>query len=157
MKKYFYLVFIIILFSACSKPMIKADISQPNRFYKKTFNSDKSDIYDAIKFALKANGFSVMSENKSSGYVESSWVPVRSGSHYIRVFGRDDYGVTGAFQQIIANVSDNGGSASVSVGTRTKSLVAYLKSSGVEERKILDQISNYLRKHEPEITNIGVE
>lgn len=147
---------IALSFCACAKPLATAKVTGKIDFVSRDYAATANDIYYALKWALVEYGYPVANENLADGVFTTAWLPVRSDSHYIRLFNRNDYGVTNSYYQLELQVVPQGGRTLVRIGSRAKSLVINMKSSGFEERKILDSIGNRLRKEEPEITNLGV-
>ena len=126
------------------------------RYFSRDYATDPNDAYYAVRWALKENDLSVADEDLPAGVIKTSWVPVTSDSHYLALFGRRDYGVTGSYFQLEIHLVERGGRTQVKVGSRAKTLVNNLKSSGEVEYAVLNDIGNYLRKSAPEITNLGV-
>ena len=52
---------------------------------------------------------------------------------------------------------DRGGRTIVKVGSRVKTIVNNLHSSGIVEYAVLNDVGNYLRKSTPDLTNLGIE
>jgi len=147
-----------VVAGACNKPFLRAKASKNVEFESKEFEATPNDCYYALRYAFKINGYSMGSENLMDGILKTTWAPVTSDSHYLQVFDSRDYGVTGAYHQLEARVVPRGqGRTKLEVGSRVKGVASDVKSSGVEERKILATVGDYLRKREPEITNEGIE
>jgi len=158
-----HLIVVLILLvgvtaGACNKPFLRAKTSKDVKFESQEYHASANDCYYALRYAFKVNGYSLASENLTDGILKTTWLPVTSDSHYLPVFDSKDYGVTGAYHQLEARVVPHGHTKTeLEVGSRVKAVVSGLQSSGVEEKKILATVDNYLRKHEPEITNEGIE
>jgi len=147
-----------VVAGACNKPFLRAKTSKNVEFESKEFNATANDCYYALRYAFKVNGYMMGSENLRDGILTTTWEPVTSDSHYLQVFDSRDYGVTGAYYQLEVRVVPRGNDRTkLEVGSRVESVASGLKSSGVEERKILATVGNYLRKHEPVMTNEGIE
>lgn len=143
--------------AACSKPLASARV-QPNvDFVSRTYAAVPNDVYYAVRWALVEAGYSVGSENLADGVILTAWQPVRSSSHYVPLFNRQDFGVTNSYYQLEVRIVPGDGRAEVQVGSRLKTLVSNMKSAKTEERRILDDIGSYLRKGEPTVTNLGVD
>lgn len=151
------LVIILLTAAAACKPMVYAKSSDDVRFVSNSFAADFSQTYAAAQWALKINGYSLSSDSQSGGTLTSVWMPTTSDSHAIDLFGRRDFGANGGYYQLEVNVSSENGRTRVDVGARLKTLIANLKSTGIEERKVLNEIGNYLRTSEPTISNVGIE
>lgn len=143
---------------ACNKPFLRAKASKNVHFESEVYKASANDCYYALRYAFKVNGYSLSSENLTDGILTTTWLPVTSDSHYLPLFDSRDYGVTGAYHQLEARVVPRGHTTTkLEIGSKVKAVVTGLKSSGVEEKKILATVGDYLRKHEPEITNEGLE
>jgi hypothetical protein len=151
------LAFTALVASACTKPLANASITRNLEFMSRSYAANANDIYYASKWALEESGYPISGENLKDGILTTTWLPVKSSSHYINVFDRPDYGVTNSYYQLEIQVVPEGGRTEVRIAARTKSLVSNLKSSGTEERKVLDLIGGYLRKDEPTVTNLGID
>jgi hypothetical protein len=156
MKTKFLFLILSLALMSCSKPLATARVEPDVGYVSKSFSTDSTNALAAVRWALKINGYSIANENAGEGTITSSWLPTTSDSHAINLFNRRDFGANGAYHQLEVHVSGEDGRTRVDVGSRLKALVANLKSTGIEERKILNEIGNYLRTSEPELTNIGV-
>lgn len=156
--RYFVLLSLAALLwlPACGKPMAHAHVAPPSEYFSEDYAASANDTYYAVRWALKDAGYPVEKEDLAGGVITTKWLPVTAGSHYIEVFGRPDYGVTNSYHQLEVRISPEGGRTLVKVGSRAKTLVYNLKSSGVEERKVLEYVGDYLRSSEPDITNLGI-
>lgn len=160
-RRHLIIVLVLVLgviAGACNKPFLRAKTSKNVEFESKVFNATPNDCYYALRYAFKVNGYSMGSENLMDGVLTTTWTPVTSDSHYMQVFDSRDYGVTGSYHQLEARVVPRGqDNTKLEVASRVKGVASNVKSSGVEERRILATVGDYLRKHEPEITNEGIE
>lgn len=156
MKFMAYIFLIVLSFCACAKPLATAKVEGKVDFVSRDYAATPNDVYYALKWALVELAYPVADENLTDGIFTTNWLPVRSDSHYIMLFNRQDFGATNSYYQLELQVVPQGGRTLVKVGSRIKSLVVNMKSSGFEERKVLDSIGNRLRKSEPELTNLGV-
>ncbi len=149
-------VSLMLVAVGCSKPLADAQVIKNIHYFSDDYAAQPNDVYYALRFALEQNGFPMNAENMQDGVFTTAWLPVTSDSHYIPLFNRKEYSVTNSFFQLDIRVVPMDGRTQVDVGTRVKSLVDKLKSSGVIERQVLADIGNFLRKGEPTITNLGV-
>ncbi|MFA4974872.1 MAG: hypothetical protein WC683_19900 [bacterium] len=141
---------------SCSKPMVTGRVTPDVRYFSRDYASNPNDTYYAVRWALKETGYPVEGEDLPGGVITTKWLPVTSDSHYVEVFGEPDYGVTNSYYQIEVHISSDSGRTVVEVGARAKTVAHNLKSSGVEERKVLARIGDYLRSGEPNVTNLGI-
>lgn len=142
--------------AACSKPMVGGNIARDVHYESTTYAAVPNDIYYAVRWALKENGYPIDKENLSEGMITTSWVPVTSDSHYVPVFGRRDYGVTNSYHQLQVQVTSEEGRTRVRIGSRVMGLVSNIESTGTEEKKVLANIGNYMRTKDPDVTNLGL-
>lgn len=154
---FFACLFLLFFVSSCAKPLASAKVAKDVEYASRDYAASANDIYYAMRWALVECGYPTSNENLQDGVITTAWVPVKSSSHYVDTFGRPDYGVTNSYHQLEIQVVPDGGRTTVKVGSRVKTLVARLKSSGTEEKKILDSIGTRLRKSEPTLTNLGID
>lgn len=151
-----FCLLMLIWMAACSKPMVGGNIARDVHYESATYAAVPNDIYYAVRWALKENAYPIDKENLSEGMITTSWVPVTSDSHYIPVFGRRDYGVTNSYHQLQVQVTSEEGRTRVRIGSRVMGLVSNIESTGMEEKKVLADIGNYLRTKDPDVTNLGL-
>jgi len=159
MKKIFsaslFLCFFVSLMG-CTKTYRVATPSSP-RLIKHTFAASPNDIYYALRWALRAYGYPIAEEDLQNGVIKTRYVPVKAHSHLLDTFGSPDYGINGAYHQLEVRLVPQNGKTEVQIGSRIQSVVANLKSSGREERLILEKVSHYLRSPNVQVTNLGVQ
>ncbi|PIU58458.1 MAG: hypothetical protein COS89_00270 [Deltaproteobacteria bacterium CG07_land_8_20_14_0_80_38_7] len=151
------IAFLLTYIASCSKPMMDAQVVEDVRFASEKVSTDKETSYYAARWALKNNSYPVAVEDIDNGRMETSWMPTTSDSHGIMLFSRRELGVNGAYYKLIVNVVHDGDKTRIDVGSKIKSVVSGVKSTGIEERRILREIKTYLRAAEPDITNIGLQ
>ena len=156
MKKIVLMIAMLSVCCACSKPMVSGTVTENNKVFTKDYAATPNQTYYAVRWALEANGYALDSEDLGQGVITSTWRSVTSDSHYIEVFDRPDYGVTDSYYQLRVYVINEEGRTKVNIKAPAKTLATNFMSSGVEEKKILASIGDYLRKHEPDVTNLGV-
>lgn len=142
---------------ACSKPLASAKVAKDVGYVSKSFAVDTTEAFSAVRWALKINGYPIANENVQDGIVTTTWIPTTSDSHAIELFNRRDFGVNGAYHQLEVHVVSEDGRTRIDVGSRVKSVAQGVKSTGIEERKVLNEVAKYLRVSEPTITNLGRE
>lgn len=127
--------------------------------FKQKYSAGANEIYYALRWALKTYGYPIAEEDFQNGVIKTRYVSVRAHSHYIEVFGRKDYGVSGAYHQLEVRLQPqgSGGQTEVQIGSRVQAVVSNLKSNGSEEKMILAKISDYLRSPTVPVTNLGVQ
>lgn len=142
---------------SCAHPAFEA-VEKTTATVSRTFETNANEAYYAIRWALKTSGYSITSEDLENGVVTSGWLSSKADSHYVAPFGRKDFGVNGAYYRLeIKLVPDGSSTTKIEITSRVKSMLAQLKSSEIEERKILNMVADYLRKPDIRVTNIGVE
>ncbi len=152
----YVLMLVLVFMAGCSKPLVSAHIAADSPGVERDYAALPNDVYYAARWALVNAGIPVANENLQEGVITSTWIPVSSGSHYIDLFDRKDWGVTNSYYQLEIRIIPGEGRTSVKVLTRPKTIVSNLKSSGAKENEVLSAIGNSLRKNAPEITNLGV-
>ncbi|MFH1830115.1 MAG: hypothetical protein ABH871_04995 [Pseudomonadota bacterium] len=150
------IAFVAVACSSCSKPLVSARVDNRIQYFTQNYAATPNDTYYAVRWALKEAHLPVAEEDLPSGVIKTSWVPTTSDSHYLELFDRRDYGATNSYFQLEIHVEDGSGRTQVKVGSRVKTLVNNIYSSGEVEQKVLAGIGNYLRKSAPELTNLGV-
>jgi hypothetical protein len=89
--------------------------------------------------------------------LETYWQPTTADSHYVDVFGREDYGTVGAYYRLAVKVTPKGDGSRVGITNVAKSFISDLKSSGREEDRVFEKISDFTRKRDIKVTNIGLQ
>lgn len=151
------LAVLVLAAAGCSKPLVTAKVDPNVGYVSKSFPAGTAETIAAVKWALKINGYSLSNESSQDMTITTTWAPTTSDSHAIDFFQRRDYGVNGAYHQLEVQVSPEEGRTKVYVGSRLKTIVARLRSTGIEEKKILNEVGNFLRTSEPTVTNLGLE
>lgn len=153
-------LFFLLLFGSMALSCAKTySVAQPKmpKIYQKSFSATPNDIYYALRWVFRSFGYPIAEEDLQNGVIKSRYVPVKATSHYVKIFGRKDYGVTGAYHQLEARLVPKGGGVIVQVGSRFQGIVASLKSTGREENLVLDKVSDYLRSPSAQVTNQGLK
>lgn len=156
MKKILLLLCCLVPFTACTKVFRVAKPSSPH-YFKRTYAASPNDIYYALRWALRTHGYPIAEEDLQNGVIKSRYVPVKARSHYLKLFGRQDFGVSGGYHQMEVRLVPRGGNTEVQIGSRIESMVVHLQSAGTEEGMILEKIADYLRSPQAQVTNLGVQ
>jgi len=156
MKKLALVIVAFSLFCGCSKPMVGGTVTTDNKAFSKDYAATPNQAYYAVRFALEENGYALDKEDLGAGIITTTWQPVTSDSHFIDVFGKRDYGVTNSYYQLKVYVVNEGDRTKVKITAPAKTLATKFESSGKQEKKVLASIGDYLRKREPDVTNIGI-
>lgn len=154
---WFLLFTLAFLLSACAHPAYEAK-EQVTPPISKVFNTDANQAYYAVQWALKTCGYPTAKEDLDNGIIESTWLASKVDSFYLSVFDRPDYGVNGAYYMLEVRIvpQEEKTQTKVEVISHVKSMVAHLKSSGINEKKILKHVADYLRKKDFKVTNVGI-
>lgn len=146
-----------ITLSSCGKPRLFGK-EQEIAPVSQSFPIDTKSALTAVKESLQYNGYAIQSSDDAKGVLETHWQPSTSDSHYVDFFQRKDRGTTGSYYKLVIKVSPKGQADSVvEVSNVAKSIVSNLKSTGMEEEKILTKVGDYTRKSNIEVTNVGLQ
>ena len=147
-----------LVISSCAHPMFEAK-EKTTTTVSRAFDTDANEAYQAVRWALKTSGYSITGEDLQNGVVTSGWLPTTVDSHYVDPFGgHRDYGVNGAYFMLeVKIVPMDSGQTDVQISSRVKGMMAHLRSSKVQEGSVLNKVSDYLRKPDIRVTNLGVE
>ena len=141
--------------TACAEPLLYAKTQQVIAVTR-SYTQGYDKVFDAAKWALIREKYSIIDESRSRGTLITNWTPSTPDSHYVEVFGRRDYGTTGSYYHLDLAIYQDHGHIQVVVRSITKSLVNRLHSTGITENKILDDTHTYLLGKDIEITNLGI-
>ena len=147
---------VVVWFCSCAKPMAIAT-AKPQKAVSQTFANEPNEVYAAVRWALQTNGYPIETDDKQAGSLVSRWVATKIDSHYVKVFGRKDYGVTGAYHRLEANLIPEEGGTRLEMISDVQSVVSTIYSSGKEEKMILEKAADYLRDPSVAVTNLGLE
>lgn len=143
--------------SSCGKPRLFGK-DQEVKPVIKTFPVDTKASLAAVKESLNYNGYAIQSSDDATGTLETHWQPSTSDSHYVEFFNRRDMGTVGAYYKLVIKVTPKGQNDSqVEVSNVSKSIVTNLKSTEMEEDKILTKVGDFTRKSNIEVTNVGLQ
>lgn len=159
MKKIIWVILLVFIMggmTACTRPLADASVASFDAV-SRTFNCDPNKAYYAVRWALQLEGYPVANEDLANGIIKSDWVATTSDSHFIAPFGHRDYGVSNSYHQIVVNIVPTGGAVRIEVASAVKSLFALVKTSYIQENKVLTRIADYLRNPDTTVTNLGLE
>ena len=143
-------------FVACSKPKLYGTIQEAKEVVR-YYPVPPQDAYRAAKEALVFRGFSLKESDDTAMTLETYWQPTTADSHFVDVFGRPDYGTVGAYYRLAVKVTPKGEGSRVGITNVAKSFISDLKSSGREEDRVFEKISDFTRKRDIQVTNIGLQ
>lgn len=142
---------------ACGKPRLFGK-DQEVKPVSQSYSVDTKAALAAVKESLADNGYAIQSLDDAKGVLETHWQPSTSDSHYVDFFNRRDMGTVGSYYKLVVKVSPKGQADSqVEVSSVAKSIVSNLKSTGMEEEKILKKVGDFTRKANIEVTNVGLQ
>lgn len=153
---FLFLASCFLLLSSCAHPVAEGKDKIVSTL-SQNFDADANTAYSAIRWALKTSGYAINSEDLQNGIITSGWLAGKADSFYVAPFGHKDYGVNGAYYRLEFTIIPEGGETKIEISSRVKSVLAHLKSSEIEEKKILKKIGDYLRNPEIRVTNVGIE
>lgn len=143
--------------AACGKPRLFGKEQEVNPIVK-SFPIDSKAAFQAAKEALAYNGYNLQTEDAQQGILETHWQPSTSDSHYVWVFNRKDRGTVGSYHRLVVKITPKGGSESqVEIYSLAKSFIMNLKSTGMEEQKVLVKMADFTRKANIDVTNVGLQ
>lgn len=145
------------LFSACNKPIVK---SRDKEFdpLSKTFSNTPNEVFEAAQKVLEQAGFRIARADKDAGLIQTNWISTKATSHYLELFGKKDYGTVGAYYRMTVKLEEKENKSKVDVFTTARSIITgRLHSDYSEEKKFLSKMTDYLRRDDFEITNVGVD
>ena len=147
---------ILLLAAACGKPRLFGKEMEVRPIVK-IFPMESEQAIKSAKEALAYNGYNIQREDPEKGILETHWQSTSSDSHYVKFFERNDQGTVGAYHKIIIKITPKGTNSQVEIYSLAKSFIPNLLSTGVEEQKVLAKISDFTRKENIEVTNVGVQ
>ncbi len=143
--------------TSCNKAIVH---SKDKEFppLSKTFSSTPKETFEAAQKVLEREGFKIARADDDAGLIQTNWISTKAASHYLELFGKKDYGTVGAYYRITVKMEEKENKSKVDVFTTTRSIITgRLHSAYSEERKFLSKMTDYLRKDDFEITNVGVD
>ena len=152
----FLLSFVLIAGAACSKPKLYGTIQEAKEVVK-FYQVPPEDAFRAAKEALAFRGYSIKTIDETNKTIETYWQPSTADSHYVEVFGRRDYGTVGAYYRLSVKVSPRANGSSVAITNVAKSFISNLKSTERVEDEVFEKISDFTRKRDINVTNIGLQ
>jgi hypothetical protein len=150
------LVLAATLLAACSKPLLYGNLQETEEIVK-TYQVPPAEAFRAAKEALLFKGYSLKQEDPTNFILETYWQPSTADSHYVNVFGRKDFGTVGSYYRLVVKITPKGNGSRVGISNVAKSFISNLKSSQQEEDKIFEKISDFTRKQDIQVTNIGLQ
>lgn len=145
-----------LAFAACSKPALYGTI-QESEAVVKYYSVPPESAFRAAKEALVFRGYSLKEVDDKAFTLETYWQPTTADSHYVLVFGRRDFGTVGAYYRLAVKVTPQGTGSKVSITNVAKSIISDLKTSQREEDELFYKISDFTRKRDIQVTNIGLQ
>jgi copper chaperone CopZ len=154
MKKMSFVFLCLIVLSACNKPIIEGRDLETTPLTQ-IFRVPADAAFDAAEHVLTALDYKVEYADKDKGVLRTGWISTTTDSHYVDLFGREDYGTTGAYYHLAVRISSVEGGAKVEVSAPLRTIVVKMDSSGRKEKKVLAKIEDMLRPADIRVTNIG--
>ena len=141
---------------ACSKPALYGTVQEAEPVVK-YFAVPPEESFRATKEALTNRGYSLREVDDKNFTLETYWQPTTADSHYVLVFGRRDYGTVAAYYRLAVKVTPQGNGSKVAIANVAKSFITDLKSSHREEDEVFIKVSDFTRKRDIQVTNIGLQ
>lgn len=143
------------LWMACNKPLVHGRDREMDPLTR-TYSAPEIAVFEAAEAALKDLGYKVEYANSYEGVLRTGWRPTSIDSHYVDLFGREDYGTTGSYYHLAVRMEQEGSKTTVTVTAPLRGIVGKVKTSHRKEKQLLSQIEDHLRPADVHITNIGV-
>ncbi len=153
---FFSLILMLLSFNNCGKARLFGTQMEVKPV-SKSFPVEPSLALKSAKEALAFYGYNLQKEDSEKGSLETHWQATTSDSHYVGYFDRQDRGTVGAYHKLVVKVNPKGQGAQVEVSSVAQSFVNNLLSTQIEEHKVLKKIADFTRRHEVEVTNIGLQ
>ena len=145
-----------LLIVSCSKPALYGTL-QEDQSEVKNYQVPPQEAFRAAKEALVFRGYSLKNVDDQNMTIETYWQPTTADSHYVYVFDRKDFGTVGAYYRLAVKVSAQGNGAKVSITNVAKSFISNVKSSHTQEDAVFEKVSDFTRKRDIQVTNIGLQ
>ncbi len=147
---------VIMLLQACTTPLVSSrDLAL--KPISRTFNAPAIAAFEAAEQALRDMDYKVEYADQDQGVLRTGWMSTTADSHYVELFGREDYGPTGAYYHLTVRITVEGpGSSVVEVSAPLRTIITRMNSSYRQEKKFLAKVKNLLRPADIQVTNIGV-
>jgi len=155
----FYSLFLLLAMAmmsmACTKPLVNGRDREMEPIVK-VFSVPTIDAFEAAEQALNDLGYNVEYANRHEGSLRTGWKPTTVDSHYIELFDSRDYGTNASYYYLAVRIQQEGNKSQVTVVAPIRGIVGMMKTSHRQEKKLLDQMADYLRPGDLKVTNIGV-
>ena len=145
------------LVMSCNKVVVRARDKEFSPITK-TFSTTPKEAFEAVQKVLEQTGYKIARADEDVGIVQTGWISTKAASHYLDLFDRKDYGTVGAYYRLTVKLSEKDNKEQVDVFSTARSVITgRLHSSYSEEEKFLSKMTDYLRRDDFEITNVGVD
>lgn len=141
---------------ACNKPNLYGTIQEADSVVR-NYQVAPTEAFRAAKEALVFRGYSIKTIDAQNMTIETYWQPSTSDSHYVLVFGKPDYGTVGAYYRLVIKVKPRSDGSQVIITNVAKSFISNVKSSEVAESSLFEKISDFTRRQDIQVTNIGLQ
>lgn len=141
---------------ACKEPLVRGRDKEMEPL-SKSFEATSTETFEAAKEALIELGYKIEYDNIDAGALRTAWEPTTADSHYLELFGKEDYGASASYYHLAVKISSEGYEKSVvTVSAPLRTIVAKMKTSHRVERKFLSNVEDRLRPADIQVTNVGV-
>lgn len=146
-----------ILFGAnCTRVMVIASDHATDAVVRR-YAGTPDILYNQSVKVLENMGYEMPFADYVQYQITTGWQPVGSGTHFLDLFNRRDYGASaGAYYQLQLSFIPEGAYSRVEVRTNVKSVAGKLASSKTLEKAFLERLDNALRSPQIQVTNVGV-
>ncbi len=122
------------------------------------FDVSPEQAYRISQAALEQLEYSIERTDETALTLQTHWISTKPSSHYIDLFGHEDYGTVSAYYRIELKVEPQEGAAVVTVSAPVRSvIIRRMRTSQREEKKILRKIADLIRREDFELSNVGAK
>jgi len=156
MKAFVACVGLAVLLTACTRPLVTGRDYEMEPI-SQSYNAPVVAVVEAAEQTLENLDYKIEYVNADEGVLRTGWRPVTVDSHYVDVFGKQDYGANGAYYYLTVRIEPEAPSVShVTVAAPIRSIVALIHTTHRLEKKFLAKLGDQLRPANIDVTNIGI-
>lgn len=157
-NKFVFLILIGFVFfgAGCARVMVIASDHATDAVVRR-YAGTPDLLYNQSVKVLENMGYEMPFADYVQYKITTGWQPVGSGTHFLDLFNRRDYGAAdGAYYQLQLSFVSEGAYSRAEVRTNVKSVAGKLASSKALEKAFLERLDNAMRSPQIQVTNVGV-